>query len=92
MTEYTHLVERQKMLLEAEEWAKKPQSLQAHRLTSMWYETKESKKDLEKGSVLDITYNNGLIVREQNGKVIREFTEYKMSEEELLRAYGSSNN
>ena len=53
MTEYTHLVERQRMLIEAEEWAKKPQSLQAHRLTSMWYETKESKKDLEKGGVLD---------------------------------------
>ena len=51
----------------------------------MWYETKESKKDLEKGGVLDTIYNNGLIVREQNGKVIREFTEYKMSEEELLK-------
>ena len=88
MTEYTHLVERQKMLLEAEEWAKQPQSLQAHRLTSMWYETKESKKDFWKVFLVDITYNNGLIVRE----VIREFTEYKMSEEELLRAYGSSNN
>ena len=89
MTQYKDRIELQRQILLAERYINNVKNIHAHSLTSMWYETKESKKDLEKGGVLDTIYNNGLIVREQNGKVIREFTEYKMSEEELLRAYGS---
>ena len=41
----------------------------------MHYETKESKKFLDKGYVTDTTYNSGLTVREQNGKVVYKFGE-----------------
>ena len=41
----------------------------------MYYETKESKKFLDKGYVTDTTYNSGLTVREQNGKVVYKFGE-----------------
>ena len=48
MGEFDYRVERQRILLEAEEWAKGISSVQYHGLTSMWYETKESKEDIEK--------------------------------------------
>ena len=48
MGEFDYRVERQRVLLEAEEWAKGISSVQYHGLTSMWYETKESKEDIEK--------------------------------------------
>ena len=52
----------------------------------MWYETDESKKFLENGNVTDIQYNNGLIKRNQNGKVVHVFGE-EITGEELIRAY-----
>ena len=51
MGQYDDIVERQRILLEAEEWAKQPRSVQVHRLTSMWYETEESMKDFENGKL-----------------------------------------
>ena len=86
MGQYDDVVERQRVLLEAEEWAKQPRSVQVHRLTSMWYETEESVKDFENGGVTDTHYNGGHVVRQQNGKVIRTFGE-QVTGEDLVNAY-----
>ena len=71
MGQYDDVVERQRILLEAEEWAKQPKSVHVHGVTSMWYETEESIKDFENGNVTDTHYYGGHVVRQQNGKVIR---------------------
>ena len=86
MTEYDERVEFQRNLLKAEEWAKIPKSVHIHKLESMWYETEESKKFLENGTVTDIQYNNGIIERKQDGKLVHTFGE-KITGEELVRAY-----
>tara|TARA_B100001564_G_scaffold342069_1_gene337368 strand:- start:69 stop:344 length:276 start_codon:yes stop_codon:yes gene_type:complete len=86
MTEYDDRVQFQRDLLKAEKWAKVPASVHVHQLDSMWYETEESKKYLEKGSVTDIQYNNGIITRLQNGKIVHTFGE-EITSEELVRAY-----
>ena len=71
MGEFDYRVERQRLLLEAEEWAKGVNTLHAHSLTSMWYETEASKADIEEnGPVVDTIYNDGRIVRERKGKTI----------------------
>jgi len=59
MTEHNDIVERQRMLLEAEEWANGVRQIHAHSLTSLWYDTRGND-----GSVLDIEYNNGVVKRE----------------------------
>ena len=59
MTQYNETVERQRLLLEAEEWAGGVKSLHAHSFTSMWYDTRGND-----GSVMDIEYNNGVVKRE----------------------------
>ena len=46
MGEYDYRVQRQKVLLEAEEWADGIKSVHTHSITSMYYETAESKADL----------------------------------------------
>ena len=56
-------VELQKQILKAEEYKDTPKWIHSHRLTSMWYETKESVKDVEDG-VMDIQYMDGRIERE----------------------------
>lgn len=62
MTEYSESVQRQAKLLAAEEWAKGVSGIHAHGLNSMWYDTRP--QDTEDGkSVMDITYNSGLIKR-----------------------------
>tara|TARA_B100002019_G_scaffold274330_1_gene271173 strand:+ start:893 stop:1183 length:291 start_codon:yes stop_codon:yes gene_type:complete len=62
MGEFNHRVERQRLLLEAEEWAKGFMSMHTHSLNSMWYDTRP--QDTEDGKmVTDIQYNNGLIER-----------------------------
>tara|TARA_B100000035_G_C20843029_1_gene483930 strand:+ start:478 stop:753 length:276 start_codon:yes stop_codon:yes gene_type:complete len=86
MTQYDEIVENQRLLLEAEEWAKIPKSVHIHRLDSMWYETEDSKKFLDKGNVTDVQYNNGIIKRQQDGKTVHTFGE-EITGEELVRAY-----
>ena len=61
MTEYSEMIEKQRKLLKAEKWARGVKSLHAHRLTSMWYETRPY--DLQDGSVLDTIYNDGTVER-----------------------------
>lgn len=62
MTEYNEQVETQKIKLEAEAWAKGVKSLQAHSLSSMWYDDRPG--DTADGkSVIDVEHNDGSIRR-----------------------------
>ena len=67
MTQYNETVERQRLLLEAEEWSQGVKSLHAHSFTSMWYDTRGND-----GSVMDIEYNNGVVQRtiKSSGEII----------------------
>ena len=58
MTQFNDRVEKQRLKIEAEEWAKGVKSLHAHSLTSLWYDNER-----EDGSVLDIQYNDGRVER-----------------------------
>ena len=70
MGQYDYKVERQRILLEAEEWADGIKGLHAHSLNSMWYDNRPQDTENGKG-VLDIEYNNGLIKRQlANGKEV----------------------
>ena len=62
MTEYKNEVERQRKLLEAEEWAGKVKSIHAHSLSSMWYDTRP--QDTQEHGVVDTEYNDGLVERQ----------------------------
>ena len=62
MTEFRSKVERQRVLLKAEEWAKGVKSLHIHSIDSMWYDTRPQDTEDNK-SVIDTTYNSGLIER-----------------------------
>ena len=53
MTQYNETVNNQRLLLEAEEWAKGIKSIHAHSTSSMWYDTRP--QDTEEGkSVVDL--------------------------------------
>ena len=87
MGEFDYKVQRQRVLLEAEEWADGVKSIHVHGITSMYYETAESKADIEKnGHVTDTEYNSGLIVRERNGKEVCTFGIRKTGDD-LIDAY-----
>ena len=62
MGQYQDKVDRQRLLLEAEEWSKTVRSVHAHSLSSMWYDTRPQDTEDGKG-VIDIQYNSGLIKR-----------------------------
>ena len=68
MSEYNEVVEKQRMLLEAEEWAKGVNQIHVFdtSTTCMWYE-----EHPEDGRVTDTTYNDGRIVRTKDGQSIR---------------------
>ena len=85
MTEYDGRVERQRLLLEAEEWANGIKSLHAHSLNSMWYDNRP--QDTEDGKhVVDKQYNNGLIQRTLDDGTTVYFGE-ELVGDELVRAY-----
>jgi len=87
MGEFDYRVQKQRVLLEAEEWADGIKGIHVHGLTSMYYETAESKADIEKnGHVTDTEYNSGLIVRERNGKEVCTFGIRKTGDD-LIDAY-----
>lgn len=74
MTQYDNEVERQRIILEAEEWAKGVKSIHVHSFNSMWYDDHPEDTDgTPRKTVTDIEYNNGLVVRSRNGKQIRKF-------------------
>lgn len=86
VTEYTELIKKYEKMIEAEEWVKGCTGMHMHRLDSMWYETEETKKHLEKGMVTDYSYPDGHIERFQDGKLIHIFGE-KLEGDALLEAY-----
>lgn len=80
MTEFSSKVERQRVLLEAEKWAKGVKSIHAHRLQSMWYDNRPL--DTLEGDVCDITYNDDSIQRQlENGKVVWMNSEKKTGDD-----------
>jgi len=80
MGQYDDRVERQRVLLEAEEWAKGVKSIHAHRLQSLWYDNRPM--DTFEGSVCDTTYNDDSIKRElENGKVVWMNSEKKTGDD-----------
>ena len=85
MGQYDDKVERQRLLLLAEEWAKTVKSMHAHSLNSMWYDTRP--QDTEDGkSVLDTEYYSGLIKRQcDDGSIVYFGKELKG--DELIDAY-----
>lgn len=85
MGQFNNKVERQRLLLEAESWARDIRSMQAHSLSSMWYDDRP--QDTADGkSVIDIIYNNGLIKRELADGTKVYFGE-KLKGDELINAY-----
>ena len=85
MTQFSDRVEQQRILLQAEEWANDVKGMHAHRLNSMWYDTRP--QDTEDGkSVLDIEYNNGLIKRTLHDGGIVYFGK-ELKGDELVDAY-----
>ena len=70
MGQYDDKVERQRILLAAEEWALGVKSLHAHSLSSMWYDDRPEDTADGKG-VVDRQFNSGLIERTlDNGSVV----------------------
>lgn len=90
MTEYDARVERQRLLLEAEEWANGVRSLHSHRLKSMWYDTRP--QDTDNGQyVIDKQYNGSEIERsiyDAKGEYIGTFIFGKrLSGDDLINEY-----
>ena len=56
MSEYDDKVERQRLLLEAEEWSKGIVSIHSHSLKSMWYDNRP--QDTDKGMVTCLLYTS----------------------------------
>ena len=85
MGQYADRVDRQRRMLEAEEWAEGIRSVHTHSMNSMWYDTRPH--DTENGQmVTDTHYNDGLIKRTKNGIPCAFFGE-KLFGEALLDAY-----
>ena len=85
MGQYDDVVERQRLLLEAEEWAKGVSGIHAHSLSSMWYDTRP--QDTQDGkSVCDRHFNSGLIERTLDDGSIVYFGE-ELTGDELIREY-----
>ena len=86
MGQYDDKVERQRLLLLAEEWANGVKAIHAHSMNSMWYDNRP--QDTEDGkSVLDTEYNSGLIHRKLHDGLSVWFGK-KLEGDELIQAYG----
>ena len=85
MTQYDKTVEQQRLLLEAEEWAKGVASIHVHSMNSMYYDTRP--EDTANGkSVTDVEFNSGIVERKQKGKLLYTFGK-KLKGKDLLDAY-----
>jgi len=85
MTEFKNKVERQRVLLEAEEWAKGVSGIHAHSLSSMWYDTRPQDTQDGKG-VVDRSFNSGLIERTLDDGSIVYFGK-ELKGDELINEY-----
>lgn len=84
MGQFSDIVKNQADKLEAEKWAKGVKSLHAHKLKSMWYDTRP--QDTDAHPVTDIEYNDGLIERTlHNGEIV--YFGKKLSGSELVAEY-----
>ena len=89
MTQYEGAVEKQRLLLDAEEWARGVDNIHVHGLSSMWYDNRP--EDTADGEyVTDTAYNSGLIERSKNGKIIHYFGEV-LKGEDLIQEYLKKN-
>ena len=92
MGEFSSAVERQRILLEAEKWAKQIVQIQCHSLTSLYYDTAETKAEIIKnGPVVDTVYNSGLIIRTRNNKEVCRFG-IERTGDDLIDWYGRNSN
>ncbi len=89
MGQFSDKVEKQRLLLEAEEWAKGVASIHCHSISSMWYDTRP--KDTENGkSVCDRMFNDGLVERTlDNGAIV--YIGKQLTGEELIMEYERHN-
>lgn len=85
MTQYDETVEKQRIVLEAEEWSMQVKSIHVHSFNSMYYD--DHPEDTEGGqAVTDVEYNCGLIKRSRGSKHIRNFG-VELKGEALYDAY-----
>ena len=63
MTQYQELVLERAKQIAAEDWAKGIKDMHSHRINSMWYEPHPN--IVKHRNVLDITYNDGRITRDE---------------------------
>tara|TARA_B100001109_G_scaffold118136_1_gene96284 strand:- start:214 stop:513 length:300 start_codon:yes stop_codon:yes gene_type:complete len=84
MTEYQERVEMQKRILLAEEYRGSPKWIHAHSLTSMWYETEETKEDASKG-VVDTQFMDGRIERLVNSTGKKYIIKEGLTGEDLVQ-------
>ena len=85
MSQYDNVVERQRLLLEAEVWSGKTKCIHAHSLSSMWYDDRP--QDTSEGKcVTDVEFNNGVIERTQQDGTIHIFGE-ALTGDELINSY-----
>ena len=87
MSEYDEVVEKQRILLEAEEWAKGINQIHCFdaATTCMWYE-----EHPEDGRVTDTTYNDGRIVRTKDDQTIRVYGK-RLTGDALIDKYKNLN-
>ena len=83
MSEYDEVVDKQRRLLLAEDWARGVKTLHAHALTSLWYDDRGND-----GSVMDTEYNDGLVKREirETGEIV--YFGKSLEGDELLQTFG----
>ena len=84
VSQFDHIVEKQRLRLEAEEWSKGVKSIHIHQLKSCWYDDRP--QDTDEGCVTDVQHNNGTVVRWKNGKVIHTFGTPKTGDD-LIASY-----
>ena len=82
MSQYWERVERQRLLIRAEQWARSVKAIHAHSLSSMWYDNTNNDE-----SVIDVEYNGGLVKREIISSGQKIWFGKRLQGEELIDAY-----
>ena len=82
MTQFNNRVEKQRLKIEAEEWAIGVKSLHSHSLDSCWYANGRSD-----GSVLDIMYNDGSVERQINSTGQTVILGERLTGQDLVNSY-----